>query len=846
MFIIMMETIKRRIIFALRRNKSAANSCLRDNLGQFSRAKSEKRSSLAAVGLFLMVLLVFTSFTSCVYFNTFYNAKKYYKTAERENRSTEEGQFRPQNYQKTIDTAAKIPELYPNSKYVDDALMLMGKSYFRLKQYPKAQRKFEELNANFPASELIEEAKLYLGKSLIENKEFERARDILSELSTVSAKKEIEREAKFALGSLLSVEEKYAQAADVYLKLAESITDKTFRARAYYLAGENLAKKEDWESAAEPFRQASKFKKSPKKQRFDANLKWAICLRKTGKLDEAAAVLQSVLKKQKLYEFFPRAQVELAEVELQLGKVEEAVERFEKIIQAQQRTAESARAHYNLGIIFRDILGGYDKANEHFQLVSTESPASPYADSARTAQNVLSDWRSVTGNIDSLTKAIEKDMKFLAGEVDTIASAGDSLRKSKVLQLFDETGKSPASPDFKKGMDTIVEDESEEAEPPDEQPEAVPDTFILHLPERPPETEPGLQPTGELAPPDSLTAAAGGDSIEEGTAVEEAKVDTAEILRRIEDNSLKIRNLKYQLAEISYFQFNNADTSATILALLADSAEAELASKSLYLLAHIKKMKGDTAAVDSIQRILVDRHSDTAYARSARKRLGMEVKKEDTDLGGQYFRKAESVYLEQNDPETAFGLYALVDSLFPDSPFAPRAIYARAWIAQKEFYRDSLSLALLDTLKARYPSDTLAAIAKKKTTVIETKKKTTTTGQVDTTSSTSGGERVYLPHEVDELPVCKLDSAGITAYIKANKLYPSRALISLDSGIVILSLVVDKYGYAYDVQVVEEEPMGLDFGQAALDVARNLEYTPGKLRGAPAPVRIEQRIRFKP
>ena len=51
-----------------------------------------------------------------------------------------------------------------NSSYVDDALMILGKSFYYQKNYLKARRKFEELISTQPESDYILEATLWIGK----------------------------------------------------------------------------------------------------------------------------------------------------------------------------------------------------------------------------------------------------------------------------------------------------------------------------------------------------------------------------------------------------------------------------------------------------------------------------------------------------------------------------------------------------------------------------------------------------------------------------------------------------------------------------------------------------------
>jgi outer membrane protein assembly factor BamD (BamD/ComL family) len=106
--------------------------------------KSSKTISILAV----MISLVMLGGLSCAYFNSLYNARKKFREAEKENRQAIEENNRPQTqkYNSAIESAARLLQNYPDSKWADDALLLMGKSYYRIQQYNRAERKFEELS----------------------------------------------------------------------------------------------------------------------------------------------------------------------------------------------------------------------------------------------------------------------------------------------------------------------------------------------------------------------------------------------------------------------------------------------------------------------------------------------------------------------------------------------------------------------------------------------------------------------------------------------------------------------------------------------------------------------------
>jgi TonB family protein len=186
-------------------------------------------------------------------------------------------------------------------------------------------------------------------------------------------------------------------------------------------------------------------------------------------------------------------------------------------------------------------------------------------------------------------------------------------------------------------------------------------------------------------------------------------------------------------------------------------------------------------------------------------------------------------------------MYADVDSLFPDSPYSAKALFAQAFIAQHDFAEDSVVVQLLKELADKFPQDTLGSIAKRRTSIASTSKTTST--QLDTASSIEE-ERIFNPEEVDSLPVCQVDSIGIKELIFANNLYPNRALMSRQNGVVTIKIVIDKYGYVQDSEVIKEEPLNLGFGQSAQELLQYLRFLPGKLKNNPVAVRIEQKINF--
>ncbi|MCH7948249.1 MAG: hypothetical protein IIC66_10675, partial [candidate division Zixibacteria bacterium] len=117
--------------------------------------------------LFMVCCLLILS-QGCVYFNTFYNGRKAFNEAEsarKQSQSRGRQIIQSKRYQTAVDKSLKVIENHPNSGYYDDALYILGVSYYYLKQYGKSERRLRELMANYQDSKYYDDATLYLAKT---------------------------------------------------------------------------------------------------------------------------------------------------------------------------------------------------------------------------------------------------------------------------------------------------------------------------------------------------------------------------------------------------------------------------------------------------------------------------------------------------------------------------------------------------------------------------------------------------------------------------------------------------------------------------------------------------------
>ncbi len=88
------------------------------------------------------------------YFNTYYNAKKYYRDAEKrffQNKKNLTQEIKTL-YDKSLEKFLRIIKYFPDSPFLDDAIFYSGMIYIRIDEKSNAIKKYEELQRFFPKS----------------------------------------------------------------------------------------------------------------------------------------------------------------------------------------------------------------------------------------------------------------------------------------------------------------------------------------------------------------------------------------------------------------------------------------------------------------------------------------------------------------------------------------------------------------------------------------------------------------------------------------------------------------------------------------------------------------------
>jgi tetratricopeptide (TPR) repeat protein len=654
--------------------------------------------------------------SGCAYYNTFYNAKKAYREAskEREKRfrnqvvelSPEErenlrrsGQYdkldtnKPtttemQNYQVAIEKASKVLEFHPDSKYVDDALMLLGQCFYHRREYAKAQRKFEELIEIFPNSEFLSQARLDLAKTFIGLKEYDKAesklRDILASEEMDSDNQE---EAAYELGGLYYEQANYELAAEEYKRTAERADDKLIQAMSFYRLGMCLFAVENYEPTPSILQKAVEL--SPNEDfKSQAVYKLGEALSYVGDFDAAIKTFSDLLSKEMNEKKLPMIKVKLADNLRFNSDYVESVKWYNEIIEMHPRTDASARSYFALAEIEEFVNQDLAKAQEYYELVRGE-----YTNSliAPTAQERADDIKAYLGLLDEI--AVLEGRKAISDSTDAGGEGADG----------EHQGPKADDAPIDLSADGMWINYAGRDRPP---PKSL---TILTEEDRFRSQNQVVQSQGVGVEDDSL-AAAPLDSA--ALAAQKAKEQ--------EQKKYTIVEKKLALAELLLFNFDKPDSAVHVyLDILETTTDTTMAARALYSLGYtFDSVLRDHQIADSIYLRLVELYPHSRHAEGARLVLGFE-KEEKIDSAKVSFELAESMHREQKDFNAAIQLYKRLIKRYPESAYARKALLNMGWIYENDLYEYDKAIAIYQSLMELDAKSSYAKLVQPKLAAVE-------------------------------------------------------------------------------------------------------------------------------
>jgi len=376
------------------------------------------------------------------YFNSYYNAKNIFDEAEGEILANEEvirardgitdspipiPQTSRTKLTTVIDKCSNILSFHTESAFVDDAVFLIGKSYFYQGENLKAERKFTELLALSLSDELELEAMLWYARTL---ERLNRDADAVAEAERLIERSLAEGEESIAghafdvVGNVHSKAGEDALAAEAYRNAARYCEDETVRGIAQFRLGQELMQMGSFTEAAEAFLTVTDV--SEEEGLLRSSILAAIeAFRKAEEYDRALEVCTEAKDDYRLVNSILNIEYEEALTLLEKGQTEDAVRLLTVIDTTVARTTLGSRAAFALAKLY-EARGEFQKAHEAY----TRAAAYPVPDIYTT---VLARGRAFGRYLTLAYERFRRDsilMQMDKGIVDSSFSdrAADSLR----------------------------------------------------------------------------------------------------------------------------------------------------------------------------------------------------------------------------------------------------------------------------------------------------------------------------------------------------------------------------------------------------------------------------------
>ena len=370
--------------------------------------KSRTSSGLFSILIFIIIFL------SCAYFNTVYNAKNYYREGRKAVRH-DTLVTDSENFSKAIEKSTSIIVKYPGTQWIDDALFMMGASYYYKGDYSRSLEKLDFLIQNYPGSSFEHEALYLIGLANYKLKRYGSAVVALAEA------KNSKKYRKKSLIALLYVYHSDANYADLY-ETADTLQSGSlsYDERRTVLRFVSMAQfsEQRFEEALETANDLLDITRDQKERR-DLKLRIAEIYLEIGEYD--------LCKKFLIDEIDPEFRDLLADLYMRTGNITEAKEICIEL--SQNRLPEvSAEAFYEIAQL-QESEDSIDVAVANYDSALIKSPNSEYGLKARKRSEVLKRIQTLTAETEDEVRAQFLLAEIYFADLDDIPKALEGYQK---------------------------------------------------------------------------------------------------------------------------------------------------------------------------------------------------------------------------------------------------------------------------------------------------------------------------------------------------------------------------------------------------------------------------------
>jgi TolA-binding protein len=194
--------------------------------------------------------------------------------------------------------------------------------------------------------------------------------------------------------------------------------------------------------------------------------------------------------------------------------------------------------------------------------------------------------------------------------------------------------------------------------------------------------------------------------------IAQTRLSAFERLTKLREEVVKgdsaVSHQSFAIGELFRFELDEPDSAyEQFLHLARDSlADTTIVPKALSQAALIARDElGDTAACDSIFKVIIQRYPASEYAKTGQEELHLPVTiRTRSDSAMDAYVAAEKLFYEKNDVKGAIRAFFELSKDYPDQPVAPKSLFAAAWFSDNILYKNLTAKKLYERICEKYDS----------------------------------------------------------------------------------------------------------------------------------------------
>ena len=555
---------------------------------------------------------------------------------------------------KVIEKASKILQFHSQSSYVDNALLLLGKSLYYQKDYLKAMRKFQELITTHQNSSFVLESQLWIGKSQMRLRQFDAALKTLDDVKDEAVSKkesDIYEDAYLEEIKYRVITEDYDLAISLINEFLKVSTNGEINAKVSYELGKLYTKQNSPQDAIAAFQNVSNY--SPTYDiTLDTRIELAKALRKNGDPQKALDIMQSMRKEAKYSDAYHRIDLEIALCLIDLKRMDEGIQTLVKIDTSFSATPSAGSARFELGKIFETRIPIYDSAFTYYMKASMSTGSDPkMLVTANVKATLFKKYQYIRSLIDDSKKQLNYAVNPEEFIKDSVAFYSDTLKPRQ-----DES--------LNQNKNQNVNDRSSGKEDARLNPTSTSTTGVSNIPKKTPPVRPHL-------PIDTLKA--------------------------------NVVKNEFDLGNIFFNELNRPDSAAYYYNdILNNYSGSKHEGRTLYSLGIYYDPLNDSVKSDSIFNVIYNRYRSEKVVNAAAIKLKKPLVDFEFDPAKDLYADAETDMIKKNFNVSLDKFYG-ISVKYPKSPLAPKALFASGWILENDLKLYDSAAVVYDTLTTRYP-----------------------------------------------------------------------------------------------------------------------------------------------